>query len=83
MRSSAVVEEIGRDDATLAGKTRHVRDSEGRSWLVRELQHLGYDRRSTSSLLFERHDVIRRVRNFPENWMTLGDADLFALSNGR
>lgn len=79
-----MVDETSRDAATKPGtKVRHFLDAESQVWTVREVKHEGYDRRSTNSLLFERHDVVRRVRNFPANWATLSDAELVALSNGR
>jgi hypothetical protein len=51
-------------------------------WHVYE-RSIVYDRRSTPTLVFECDSVIRRVRTFPENWQTLDDAVLFALSVGR
>ncbi|MFL5612452.1 MAG: hypothetical protein ACJ796_02190 [Gemmatimonadaceae bacterium] len=50
-------------------------------WLVYELA-LPFDRRSTPSLIFENEQVMRRIRNYPANWRTLSDEDLFALSWG-
>ena len=38
-----------------------------------------FDRRNSSSLVFE-SDTVRRVRNYPENWRDLRDDELFALS---
>ncbi len=55
---------------------------DGVPWRVYE-RSIVYDRRSTPTLVFECDAVIRRVRNFPENWTGLGDAALFALSIGR
>jgi hypothetical protein len=49
-------------------------------WLVYELPALPFDRRSTPSLVFESDSSVRRVRNYPADWRTLGDDDLFALS---
>lgn len=51
-------------------------------WRVYE-RSVVYDRRSTSTLIFECDSVIRRLRFFPENWQELDDAALFALSVGR
>ena len=50
------------------------------SWLVYELPPQPFDRRSTPSLVFESEGAVRRVRDFPANWRTFGDAELFALS---
>ena len=49
-------------------------------WLVYELPAMPFDRRRTPSLVFECDSAIRRVRNFPEQWRSLGDDALFALS---
>lgn len=53
---------------------------DGMPWLVYELPALPFDRRSTPSLVFESDSSVRRVRNYPADWRTLGDDDLFALS---
>ncbi len=53
---------------------------EGASWLVYELPALPFDRRSTPSLVFENENSVRRVRNYPLDWRSLGDEELFALS---
>ena len=50
-------------------------------WLVYELA-FPLDRRTTPSLIFENEGVIRRVRNYPADWRTLSDEELFALSWG-
>jgi len=52
---------------------------EGDSWLVYEVPPMTFDRRNSSSLVFE-SDTVRRVRNYPENWRDLRDDELFALS---
>jgi hypothetical protein len=49
-------------------------------WLVYELPPLTFDRRAAASLVFESETVLRRVRDYPEDWRELSDADLFALS---
>ena len=51
-------------------------------WLVYELVPFPFDRRSTPSLIFENEQIMRRVRNYPPEWRTLTDIDLFALSLG-
>ena len=53
---------------------------ESMPWLVYELPALPFDRRSTPSLVFESDGSVRRVRNYPADWRTLSDDDLFALS---
>lgn len=50
------------------------------AWLVYELPPIPYDRRTTSSLIFENESVMRRVRNFPSGWRALTDDELFELS---
>jgi hypothetical protein len=55
----------------------------GREWAVREIGAPAYDRRTRPSLLFERDDVIRRVRLYPADWFTLSDEALYAVSLGR
>jgi hypothetical protein len=49
---------------------------------VQEIRHWGYDRRASSSLVFTGDDAMRRVRNYPANWIELSDAELIALSFG-
>lgn len=76
-----VPNERSREDAAQAtGPVREIRDDQGRRWLVREIEGPTYDRRASRSLIFERHETIRRVRSFPADWATLADADLYALS---
>ena len=60
------------------GEVRRVVDSEGTHWLVYELSGVSYDRRR--SLVFESDTSIRRVRSFPENWRSLPDEELLAIS---
>lgn len=49
-------------------------------WWVYELPPASLDRRSTPSLVFESDGAMRRVRDYPPNWRSLGDEELFALS---
>ncbi len=51
----------------------------GVTWLV-YLRADPYDRRRRPDLIFESDLVIRRVREYPENWRDLDDAALWALS---
>ena len=53
---------------------------DGVFWLVYELPPNAFDRRHSPSLVFESEGTVRRVREFPSDWRTLGDDDLFALS---
>jgi len=53
---------------------------EGTSWLVYELPPAPFDRRSSTSLVFETESAVRRVRTFPADWRSLGDEALFELS---
>lgn len=48
-----------------------------------ELTEKELDRRSGASLVFESEDAMRRVRDFPADWRSLGDDDLLALSWSR
>jgi hypothetical protein len=55
----------------------------GVRWLVREAEHSAFDRRATRSLIFESHDVVRRVREYPADWYALSDEVLYQLSLGK
>jgi hypothetical protein len=59
---------------------RTFTDRDGTFWDVKEVANPDYDRRSGSSLIFESINAVRRVRNFPANWVKLSDADLDDLS---
>jgi len=52
----------------------------GVHWRVRLVE--SFDRRR-ADLLFESDSVIRRVRDYPENWLTLDDETLLRLSWNR
>ena len=58
---------------------RIIREANGHEWLVREITNV-YDRRSSTALIFERPEVIRKVRAFPANWRTMSNEELIALS---
>ena len=64
------------------GRTRTYVDAEGQSWVVTEQRFSQYDRRSGSSLIFASDLAVRRVRNYPADWVTLSDLALAALSWG-
>lgn len=59
--------------------SRSFVDVDGAHWVVYEQAFGDYDRRSRS-LIFNSDFAVRRVRNFPENWMDLPEADLLELS---
>ena len=56
---------------------------EGVAWLVYEIPADQFDRRSSSALIFESDDIMRRVRDYPADWHTLPDDALLALSWSR
>ena len=49
-------------------------------WRIYELAPASYDRRAGNTLVFETDGVMRRVRNFPDDWRKLSPAALLALS---
>jgi hypothetical protein len=63
-----------------APPTRTFVDEEGQHWRVFERPFDSFDRRSGVSLIFTSDGAMRRVRNYPANWMELSDEELFALS---
>lgn len=67
---------------TAACRSRSIRDQEGRVWLVRELPLPTFERQPGLCLVFERPEVVRRVRVFPEHWLELTDGELYLLSEG-
>jgi hypothetical protein len=50
-------------------------------WVITEIRDAPYDRRGGRSLVFSTDGVMRRVRDFPENWRELSDAELVRLSS--
>ena len=60
--------------------SRNVVDSDGAHWRVYEQAFGDYDRRSGRSLIFNSEFAVRRVRDFPDNWLELSDAELIELS---
>jgi hypothetical protein len=58
---------------------RSILDVNGCEWIVRELEARGAGAQSRS-LVFERPEVVRRVRDYPRNWATLSDDQLYRLS---
>jgi hypothetical protein len=63
-----------------AAPGRMFLDSEGTRWRVYEQAFGDYDRRSGMSLIFASEAAVRRVRDFPSDWMLLTDDELLALS---
>lgn len=57
--------------------------AEGYYWRVHEIPAPRFDRRGGNHLIFECVEIIRRVRDFPPNWMELSDAELYALCDRR
>jgi hypothetical protein len=55
-------------------------DHEGARWRVYEQPFSDYDRRSGMSLIFASEGAVRRVRNYPPDWINLSDEDLLTLS---
>lgn len=55
---------------------RLVRDEEGRLWRVREVRFAD----TSPSLIFESELGFRRVRRYPDEWRSLEEDQLFALS---
>jgi len=53
--------------------------ADGCEWLVRELETKGVATTSRS-LVFERPEVVRRVRDYPPNWASLTDDQLYRVS---
>jgi hypothetical protein len=60
--------------------SRNFVDEDGAHWTVYEQSFGDYDRRRSSSLIFNSDFAVRRVRNFPANWMELSEQELMALS---
>jgi hypothetical protein len=60
--------------------SRKVVDSDGGHWHVYEQAFGDYDRRIGRSLIFNSEFAVRRVRNFPDDWLELSDLDLMELS---
>ena len=55
-------------------------DDDGARWKVKEMPFSTYDRRSGRSLIFWSDGAVRRVRDYPQDWHLLTDADLAKLS---
>jgi hypothetical protein len=55
-------------------------DDDGAHWTVYEHAFGEYDRRSSRSLIFNSDSAVRRVRNYPANWLELSERELMELS---
>ena len=60
--------------------SRSFVDDDGALWTVYEQEFGDYDRRSSSSLIFNSDTAVRRVRNYPANWLELSERELMELS---
>ena len=55
-------------------------DADGVGWRVHEQTFSEYDRRKGRSLIFSSDGAVRRVRDYPQDWMALTDSELSELS---
>lgn len=67
-------------DTPVAARERRVLGPDGREWRVREAPLPAFDRRKGYCLIFEAVGAARRVREYPHDWFTMPDAELYALS---
>jgi hypothetical protein len=59
---------------------RNLVDGEGIEWIVRELDAANTPgRQNARCLVFENHQLVRRIWHFPPHWGSLSDAALIAL----
>ena len=63
-----------------APRTRVIVDDGGRIWTVEQLRAGPTDPIQKASLLFTTENLMRRIRQFPDNWHSLADPELYALS---
>jgi hypothetical protein len=61
-------------------QVRSFVDADGIRWQVTERPFADYDRRRGLSLIFSSDGAVRRVREYPANWFSLSDEELFELS---
>ena len=84
--STVVVDMAGSNksfDAGIGNDIPQVRtfvDADGGRWRVFEQPFTDYDRRSGMSLIFSSENAVRRVRDYPADWLELSDAELSRLS---
>ena len=58
---------------------RSIVGGDGFEWLVREFENVCVGATS-KSLVFERPEVVRRVRDYPGDWASMSDDQLYRLS---
>ena len=73
---------VVRNAAPLEPRVRAIR-GDGIHWRVAEREFPLPDRRTGRFLIFESEEVVRRVRNYPLDWYSWDDGDLYALSLGQ
>lgn len=66
----------GRERESRDQAQRVLTDEEGHLWRVREVSFAD----TTPSLIFESETGFRRVRQYPGNWHSLADIELYELS---
>lgn len=66
-------------DSDTPGERSYL-DADGACWRVFEQPFADYDRRNGMSLIFASDAAVRRVRDYPADWIGLTDAELVALS---
>lgn len=71
------VTSLSDSDATRA---RTLVDAEGAQWRIFEQAFSDYDRRNGLSLIFASDSAVRRVRDYPADWLDLPDDELLLLS---
>jgi hypothetical protein len=58
---------------------RSIVGGDGFEWVVREFENVSVGA-GAKSLVFERPEVVRRVRDYPGDWASLSDDQLYRLS---
>jgi len=72
------------DVSSVRSGSRVVLDpATGTQWVVVEIKDAPYDRRGGKSLVFSTDGVMRRIRDYPGDWLTLSDEELVRLSSHR
>lgn len=77
--STASEESEPRVDAERLAIVREV-EGDGERWIVREVPAPPFDRRGGTHLVFESAYVMRRLRTFPRDWISLSNESLYLLS---
>jgi hypothetical protein len=68
--------------ATPPGGVRIIDEPTGASWLVREVEYACAEGPSRS-LIFMSQGELRRIRNYPPEWVEWTDVDLMRLADAR